>query len=200
MLFEKYYAAGPRQVPHLGDDRRKTAEARGIPNEARCHWFASRTAHSRPKQMRRLRKQLPVARARIEAAARGDSEALRNALPRLPDGARHGGAARRTTRGRRSFTIAASSRSRGAGAAGRARVLPPLPKDATDQSPRFRPLAGVAGESADGARDREPRLGRVLRPRHRAHDRGLRLPGRTADASGVARLAGRRVRQATAGR
>src|SRR4051794_4982856 len=43
---------------------------------------------------------------------------------------------------------------------------------------------------ADRARGREPRLGDVLRHRHRRHARGLWQPGRAADPPGVARLAG----------
>ena len=42
----------------------------------------------------------------------------------------------------------------------------------------FRPLAGLAGESADRARDGESRMGGVLRPRAREDHRGFRLPGR----------------------
>src|SRR5262249_14497854 len=69
-----------------------------------------------------------------------------------------------------------------------------LARESSAESPCFRSLAGRSEESAGRPGDSEPALGRVFRPRHRADDRGLRLPGRTTDASGIARLAGGRVR------
>ena len=67
------------------------------------------------------------------------------------------------------------------------------------QPARPRLLAGGRGEPADRARDREPLLGAALRPRPGRDERGLRHPGRAADPSGAARLAGHRVHRARAG-
>ena len=57
-------------------------------------------------------------------------------------------------------------------------------------------LAGFAGESVDRPSDNESSVGGVLRTRHRPHLARLRLPGRAAQPSGVARLAGGRAGQA----
>src|SRR5262245_49847068 len=57
-------------------------------------------------------------------------------------------------------------------------------------------MAGLGRESAYGPCADESPLGSVLRTRSRAHARGFRFPGRIAIASGPARLAGRRVREA----
>ena len=54
-------------------------------------------------------------------------------------------------------------------------------------------MAGLAGESADRARDRQSHLEPSFRPRHRRHAGQFRQDGREADASGTARLAGGRV-------
>ncbi len=60
-------------------------------------------------------------------------------------------------------------------------------------------LARRRGEPADRARRGQPRLGAVLRPRHRRNQRGLRHAGNTAVAPGAARLAGDGVRAAADG-
>ena len=132
-------------------------------------------------------------RARAQGRARRDRGAPQ-AAPGLADDARDAGAAGATTRGRRSATTAASSCSRRRRSSPACPPwLPPLPKGAAGEPARVRALARLAGEPADRARDGEPPLGGVLRPRHRPHARGLRLPGRAADAPGTARLAGGRV-------
>ena len=57
-------------------------------------------------------------------------------------------------------------------------------------------VADVAGESAARPRDGEPDLAGSLRRGDRAHAQRFRPPGRAADASGTARLAGDGVRRA----
>ena len=54
-------------------------------------------------------------------------------------------------------------------------------------------LAGRGGQPADGPGDRQSPLGADLRHRHRRHERGVRHPGRAADAPRAARLAGHRA-------
>ena len=74
------------------------------------------------------------------------------------------------------------------------RVLPPM---TDDQMPNRLGLARwlvEPGQPAHRARDRQSRLGAVLRPRPRRDERGLRHAGRAAVASRAARLAGDRAR------
>ena len=56
-------------------------------------------------------------------------------------------------------------------------------------------LADGGRQSADGARDGQSPLAAPFRPRHRGDAERLRRPGRAADASRTARLAGPRVRR-----
>src|SRR5262249_28847167 len=57
-------------------------------------------------------------------------------------------------------------------------------------------LAGVAGEPVDRTSDHESSVGGVLRSRYRPHLAGLPLPGRGAQPSRTARLAGGRTGEA----
>ena len=78
-------------------------------------------------------------------------------------------------------------------------ALHPLPED---QMPNRLGLAHwlVDEENPlDGARGGQPRVGVVLRPRHRGNERGFRDPGLAAVASGTARLAGDGVRATRSG-
>ena len=73
-------------------------------------------------------------------------------------------------------------------------ALHPLPAGAAAQPPDLRPLAGRSAQPAGRPGDDEPPVGRLLRPRPRAHRGGLRLHRRPADAPRIARLAGGGVR------
>ena len=77
-------------------------------------------------------------------------------------------------------------------------TFPAPPPDAKSSWRRrgIRRMAGLAGESADRARDGEPHLAASFRRRHRAHAEQFRQDGRAPVASGTARLAGSRVRRA----
>ena len=100
---------------------------------------------------------------------------------------------RRKIRVRPSSTTAANSSSRQT-ASSRACPRPPAAAGRRDPRPaHLRTLARVAGKSAHRARDREPRMGRVLRPRPREDDGRFRIPRRSADAPRTARLARRRI-------
>ena len=184
------------QVPRLGDDRdNKKAEARGVPDRpAAAHSQGAGPAHERPIETRSAEPfPRPGAGTESRNATRSRSSATTCRSTRRLWSWRSG---RHITRGRRSFTSAASSPSRPTTVQpGVPAFLPPLPKGAPADRLAFARWLVSAGQPAHGPRDREPGLGRVLRPRNRPHDRGLRLPGRTADASGTARLAGGRVRQ-----
>jgi hypothetical protein len=59
------------------------------------------------------------------------------------------------------------------------------------------PMAGLARQPPHPARRHEPRMAGLLRARPRPHHRGFRLSRRTPHPSGVARLAGPRVRPTT---
>ena len=76
--------------------------------------------------------------------------------------------------------------------------LPPLPGTAAQPS-RPGEVACVAGTSADGARGRQSLLAAVLRRRPCQDGGGLRLSGRAAEPSRVARLAGGAVPSTMAG-
>ena len=78
--------------------------------------------------------------------------------------------------------------------------LPPLPAGAPDNRLGLAHVAGRSRQSARGPRDRESLLAAVLRHGHRQDQRRLRLAGRMADASRIARLAGRRIRRLGLGR
>ena len=76
------------------------------------------------------------------------------------------------------------------GGAGGARIAPRGP---AREPARSRAVAGERRQPPDRARHRQSTLGDPLRPRPRAHQRGLRLPGRASHPPGAARLAGRGV-------
>ena len=71
--------------------------------------------------------------------------------------------------------------------------LPPMPSRPAEESARLREVAVAAGASADGPRHGQSLLAGDVRHRHRPHGGRLRRAGRNAVASGIARLAGRRV-------
>ena len=71
-------------------------------------------------------------------------------------------------------------------------LLPGLPEGGAAQSPGAGPLAGGWAKSADRPGDGQPAVAGIVRPGDRPYDRGFWLPGRIANAPGIARLAGGR--------
>ncbi|NBW86839.1 MAG: DUF1549 domain-containing protein [Planctomycetia bacterium] len=82
----------------------------------------------------------------------------------------------------------------GGGVAGRAVVPAAAARGRARQPAGAGAVARVARQPAHRAGHREPAVAGLLRPRRRGHARGLRLPGRTAQPSGPARLARQDVR------
>ena len=104
-------------------------------------------------------------RPRDRAAARSRPSSTQM---KVLDRARSCRSARPTSgRPRSCASAAASSQGREGLRGGARRVLPPLPDDADAEPARPRALAREPGQPAHRARDREPRLGAVLRPRPR---------------------------------
>jgi hypothetical protein len=75
-----------------------------------------------------------------------------------------------------------------------ARRLPAAPEGPAGQPPDAGPLAGRPGQPADGARGRQPAVGRNLWRRRRGDQRELRPAGGAAVSPRAARLAGHGVR------
>ncbi len=80
------------------------------------------------------------------------------------------------------------------------KFLPPLPDEGQPRSPRPGAVAVVCRASPDGPRRGQPSVAAVLRYRPGQDHRGFRHPGRIAQPSRIARLAGRAVPRRRLGR
>ena len=187
-LFDR--ALTPLEIEDLHDGQALRNRTRGPCRQSRC---AARRITSAAVDRRFARHAMHCAAARqklVEAENAIQEVAVMRELPSR--GRRTSCRAARTMRRRRTTIASSATRSRTSST--------PLPGRRAARSAGAGPVAHRSGASAHGARVRQSPVGEFLRPRA-GGDAGEFWPaGRGADASGVARLAGPRLRRPRLGR